>query len=155
RADGRMESADFEVVRVSGVRAVKLVSTAAPEDVDQLRSIQPEMFILVRLFADLRFRRVTADEFADWAISDAQPFYARGVKCFEIHNEPNLVAEGWGQSWQNGGEFSDWFLRVYARLKAAYPDAQLGYPGLSPGPQLNGIRLAEDDFRRESEAALR
>lgn len=65
---------DFEAVRVGRVEAVKLLSTARPEDVDRLRQINPDMFIMVRLFASFQDRVVRADEFASWVEADmAQP----------------------------------------------------------------------------------
>lgn len=132
RADGRMQPADFTVVAQARVEAVKLLSSAAPEDVDRLRAINPQMFILVRLFADFRNRVVRAEDFASWVSHDMGQFYQRGVRHFEIHNEVNLRAEGWGLSWQTGRDFAAWWLTVRSRLKALYPEARFGWPGLSP-----------------------
>ncbi len=132
RADGRLEAADFEVVAQARLEAVKLLTSAAPEDVDRLRAINPQMFIMVRLFADFRNRVVSADDFVSWMAGDMRGFYERGVRYYEIHNEPNLRPEGWTVSWQDGREFGAWWLAVRHSLKALFPQALFGWPGLSP-----------------------
>lgn len=132
RADGRMEALDFEVVRQARIESVKLTSTAAPEDIDRLYAIRPGMFIMVRLFADFRNRVVNPNDFAYWVQDDMRRFYERGVRYYEIHNEPNLKLEGWGQSWKDGAEFGQWWLTVRNRLKTVFPEARFGWPGLSP-----------------------
>ncbi len=149
RADGRLQPADFTVVAQARVEAVKLLSSAAPEDVDALRAIHPQMFILVRLFADFSNRVVRAEDFATWLSYDMGQFYQRGVRYFEIHNEVNLKVEGWGQSWQTGREFAAWWLTVRNRLKALYPEAKFGWPGLSPDgfpmpERTNDLRFLDD-----------
>jgi murein DD-endopeptidase MepM/ murein hydrolase activator NlpD len=156
RADGRLQEADFTVVRQSRAEAVKLLSSAAPEDVDRLRSLNPNIFILVRLFAAFHGRNYNADQFATDLTHDMGQFYRRGVRYFEIHNEPNLVTEGWTTSWQNGRDFGAWFLRVRERLKQTYPEAKLGYPGLSPdGVPAPGLRTNDLAFLSESDEAAR
>ena len=50
-------------------------------------------------------------------MGDLVPFYSRGVRYFEVHNEPNLVPEGWTQSWSDGQSFGAWFLDVVNRLR--------------------------------------
>lgn len=132
RADGRMQEADFAAVARARIEAVKLTSTASPDDVNRLLAINPQMFVMVRLFADFRDRVVRAEDFASWLTYDTGQFYQRGVRYFEIHNEVNLRAEGWGQSWQNGREFAQWWLTVRGVLKSLYPEAKFGWPGLSP-----------------------
>jgi len=132
RADGRLEAADFEVVAQARLEAVKLLTSAAPEDVDRLRAINPQIFIMVRLFADFRNRVVSAEDFVSWMVGDMRGFYERGVRYYEIHNEPNLRPEGWTVSWQDGREFGAWWLAVRRGLKALFPQALFGWPGLSP-----------------------
>lgn len=149
RADGRLEAADFEVVAQARLEAVKLLTTAAPEDVDRLRAINPQMFVMVRLFADFKNRIVNADDFVSWMAGDMRGFYERGVRYYEIHNEPNLKLEGWLTSWQNGREFGAWWLAVRRGLKALFPQALFGWPGLSPDgfpmpERTNDLRFLEE-----------
>jgi murein DD-endopeptidase MepM/ murein hydrolase activator NlpD len=155
RADGPLLAADFPVFTQARIEAVKLVSTARPENVDQLRGINPRMFIMVRLFASFDGRVVRPDEFVSWLAPDMNQFYQRGLRYFEVHNEPNLRPEGWTTSWQNGRDFGDWFIEVRNRLKTLFPQALLGYPGLSPGGTIDGLRMNALDFLTGSDQACR
>jgi hypothetical protein len=155
RADGRMQPADYPALSQARIEAVKLMSTAAPEDVDALRAFNSRVFLMVRLFASFDGRHVRPDEFVSWLAPDMQQFYQRGVRYFEIHNEPNLRPEGWTTSWNDGREFGNWFLDVRARLKQQFPQALLGYPGLSPGETISGLRMRALDFLDGSDEACR
>lgn len=158
RADGRMQSADFNTVRQAKIEAVKLLTTAAPEDVDALRSINTSMLIVVRIFMDFRGRVITPEQFV--RDSGVSVFHDKGVRLFEIHNEPNLKQEGLSMdnsigSWRNGFEFGTWFADVYGRLKAQFPDSKFGFPGLSPGPFSPGERMDEREFLDGATSAFR
>jgi hypothetical protein len=117
--------------------------------VDALREAIPGVFIMARLYEDFRGgRRITADQFAQKFMprspgqqpSDLQRLYDKGVRYFEVHNEPNLVEEGFGASWASGEDFAAWFVDVVRLLKLWYPEAKWGLPGLSPGPAAPGTR---------------
>ncbi len=155
RADGPLHDPDLEAIRVARVEAVKLMTTSRPENIDQLRQINPDMFIVVRMHADFTNRVVPAADFAHWMEGDMLPFYSKGIRYFEVHNEPNLTQEGWQQSWRDGREFGAWFQDVVARLKARYPEVKFGYPGLSPGGDVGGIRYNSNGFLAGSEDAIR
>ncbi len=155
RADGRMQAADFDVVAQARMEAVKLMSTAAPEDVDRLKAIRPDVFVMVRLFANFENRVVAAEDFAQWVTHDMGRFYQRGVRYYEIHNEPNLKVEGWMRSWQNGREFGAWWLTVRNRLKSLYPEAKFGWPGLSPDGFPMPERTNDMQFLRDAAEAVR
>jgi hypothetical protein len=155
RADGRMQEADYPALSAGRAEAVKLMSTAAPEDVDRLRTFNSRIFLMVRLFASFDNRTVRPDEFVSWLAPDMNAFYQRGVRYFEIHNEPNLRPEGWTTSWNDGHEFGNWFIDVRTRLRQQFPQALLGYPGLSPGAGIPGLRMALTDFLDGSDEACR
>jgi murein DD-endopeptidase MepM/ murein hydrolase activator NlpD len=155
RADGPLAGPDLEAVRVGRVEAVKLMTTSRPENVDQLRKINPNMFLVARMHADFANRVVPAAEFARWMEGDMAPLYHKGVRYFEVHNEPNLSQEGWKRSWQDGREFGAWYLDVVARLKARFPGVKFGYPGLSPGGDVPGIRMNSNAFLSGSDDAIR
>ncbi|MBI4770077.1 MAG: M23 family metallopeptidase, partial [Chloroflexi bacterium] len=93
RADGPLLDPDYNAIQTARVEAVKLTTSARPENVDRLRQINPNMFIMVRLFADFRNRTVRPDEFASWVEGDMAQFYSRGLRYFEVHNEVNLQIE--------------------------------------------------------------
>ncbi len=73
----------------------------------------------------------------------------------QIHNEPNLRHEGWLSAWANGHEFAAWFISVLNAYRQAFPTAKLGYPALSPGIDVPGVRLAESTFMAQSAEAVR
>lgn len=154
RADGRMQAADFDTVRFAKIEAVKLLDTADPLDVDVLKSIKSDMFILVRLFEDFRNRIISPGDFVSWKIDKIRQFYNKGVRYFEIHNEPNLILEGLGTTWNNGFGFTNWFNTVYSLLKNVFPDVQFGFPGTSPGATIPGIRMDNKTFLDQCNSAL-
>jgi hypothetical protein len=154
RTDGRLDEADFATIRLARVEAVKLLTWARPEEVDRLRTLRPDMFILMRLMTKIG----APNQFSEFFVSEVQAymaaFYARGLRYFELHNEPNLALEGCGSSWQNGADFARFFLEVRDRLKAQFPEALLGWPGLSPGPALPGVRQKDTEFLAQATAAV-
>jgi lysozyme len=138
----------FEAVRQSKVRAVKMLAPdLQPGEVAALRNINPDMFIMARLFSGQLNNpqgdgtpegagRWFANEIAD-ATNSNNPMnraYNSGLRYFEVHNEPNLSGEGLGVNWRDGAEFARFFNTVVAALKPRYPEARFGFPGLSPGP---------------------
>jgi len=155
RADGRLEEPDLAVIRLAKVEAVKLLSTASPNDVDRLRAINPQMFIMVRMYANFKNRIVSPDDFASWMAGDLRPFYERGILHYEVHNEPNLAEEGWKSSWRNGHEFAAWFMRVRQNLVAVYPEMKFGFPGLSPNGIVIPDRTDDKNFFGEADLAVR
>jgi murein DD-endopeptidase MepM/ murein hydrolase activator NlpD len=155
RADGPLQASDYGPVGQARVEAVKLLSTARPEDVDQLRALNSRVFILLRMYASFDGRKVSSADFASWMVGDLAPFYSRGLRYFEVHNEPNLVPEGWTQSWSDGQAFGAWFADVVNRLRPHFPGALFGFPGLSPGDAIPGLRMAALDFLAGADAACR
>lgn len=154
RADGRLIPGDLRIVSESGLRAVKLLSTASSEDVLALQAIDRGMFILVRLFADMSSRRASPEDFCSWVVDDMRRFYRLGIRWFEVHNEPNLKAEGLDKSWSNGREFGAWFLAVRNNLKTTFPEALFGFPGLSPNSFLVQWRYDDIAFISEARGAV-
>lgn len=155
RTDGPLQASDYPPAGQARVEAVKLLSSAQASDIDQLRALNPRLFILVRMFASFDGRNVSSADFANWMTGDLAPFYSRGVRYFEVHNEPNLVPEGWTQSWNDGQAFGAWFLDVVKRLRVVFPQALFGFPGLSPGDAIPGLRAAALDFLTGADAACR
>ncbi len=155
RANGPEQSADFPLTGTARLEAVKLLSSAQAANVDTLRAINPKLFFVVRMFASFDGRHVSSADFASWMAGDLAPFYSRGIRYFEVHNEPNLVPEGWTQSWADGQAFGAWFIDVVNRLRPVFPEARFGFPGLSPGDGIPGLRVAALDFLTGADAACR
>jgi hypothetical protein len=72
----------------------------------------------------------------------------------ELHNEPNLTAEGLGNSWANGRIFNDWWLDLLWRYRQGFPGVPFIYPGLSPGSTVSGIKLDHIQFLEASREAV-
>lgn len=72
-----------------------------------------------------------------------------------VHNEPNLISEGLGKGWSDGAGFASFFATVAQVYRSAFPGCKLGYPALSPGGQVAGVRADERIFAQQSIAAIR
>lgn len=158
RADGELQDADFDLVQRARVEAVKLLSYATMASVERLRAINPEVFILLRAFVPFgEGRLITPQQFFEFTVNDVARIYDAdpAVRYIEIHNEPNLRGEGWGASWSDGRAFAAWFLQVLDLYRQRFPEAKLGFPGLSPGPTSEaGGRLDSEVFLEQAEPAV-
>ncbi len=146
RLDGPMAEADWQVLQSANAEALELVSEASPADVDRARQANPNMLIVVRLWTDFGGRVVRAADFVSRVENAMGEFYRRGVRYFEVHHQPNLTPEGAGTIWSDGAEFGGWFLEAMGLLKAQYPEALFGWPGLSPGASIVGMRQGLWEF---------
>ncbi|MGQ0605248.1 MAG: hypothetical protein ACT4QE_26525 [Anaerolineales bacterium] len=159
RADGELQEADYGLVTRARPEAIKLTSYATPETVTRLRAINPDLFVMLRAFVPFgEGRRITAQEFFDFTVNDVARLYDYDpqIRYIELHNEPNLRREGWGASWANGQQFAEWFLQVAELYRARFPEALLGFPGLSPGPTLDANGRSDSEiFLAEAADAAR
>jgi hypothetical protein len=160
RTTGELEEADYPIVARARLEAVKITSHATLATVQQLRAINPDMFILVRaietLEEDGQPRKVTPAQFVERTTPDVSRLYDAdpSLRYIEIHNEPNLRSEGLDGSWNDGAGFGDWFLEVMALYRARFPDAHFGFPGLSPGPDSAAEgRVDSEAFLSQAEVA--
>jgi hypothetical protein len=159
RADGEMMPPDIEVSRTARVEAVKLTSHATSISIGALRAMNPGLFIMVRPIMALsqngQPRRVSASEFVDATSSDLQRLFDAdpSIQYVEVHNEPNLAQEGLGGSWANGAEFSSWLQDVMRLYRQKWPYKKYGFPGLSPGDTISGVREGMRQFLSESALA--
>ncbi len=163
----------YAVVRQTKVRAVKMFAPdLQPDEVIRLRQINPDMFIMARLFsAQLGERRPqgfanpTPEDTARWFINEVadrgdgnnpmnRAYHAASIEYFEVHNEPNLRYEGVGVNWHDGAEFARFFNTTVDILKQDYPKAKFGFPGLSPGSVDGGRPIDMWTFLDQAQAAL-
>ena len=143
-----------EIIKTAKIEAYKGLSNESPATMGVLKDINPDMFVLIRLFAKVNEESQTAGEFVNKVGQDARAWYAAGVRHFEVHNEPNLTVEGMFQSWDSGAQFSTWWWSVVRSLQEDMPDAKWGYPGLSPGFTIESIRYDPIRFWDESWQAV-
>lgn len=154
--------AEFREFRTLKPGVIKVLSAHSEGSVRRLATENPNVQWIVRAFLSFRGRSITPQQFYDWTINDLtraiQSLRAEGVAddsiWIEIHNEPNLVNEGWTTSWQNGSQFADWLKAVKAKYQQIFPQINYVYPGLSPGDNVPGIRTDSTRFLEESETAV-
>lgn len=136
---------------------IKVLSFHPPEDIGLLAQSQPDAHWIVRVFLEFGGRNITPAQFVEFTLSDTvrtlDVLAGRDV-IIELHNEPNLTAEGWQTTWQDGAQFAEWWLEVYAGYKKALPTARIIYPGLSPGASVTGIRRDHWQFMEASRSAV-
>lgn len=134
-----LTSPELDCLRIGKVHAFKALTLQHPPNnaalVDQVRSVNPDIFIMARLMfpsdSDNK-TKFTPQQFVDYVLPPALVMYDKGVEYYEIHNEPNLFIEGWSWNWVNGIAFGNWFNEVCAILRNSMPNAKFGFPGLSP-----------------------
>jgi len=152
----------YDIVKQARMEAVKLLA-AADIDEDVVHNLQNlgVNFIMARLFAKFEKPR-SAQSFVDEVSGATQKLYDAGVRYFEVHNEPNLHhkdgPEGMWVNWQNGREFGDFLLECLSSLRTRFPTGKFGWPGLSPGDDVNDeqgkpLRYSSAQFLDEAEVA--
>jgi murein DD-endopeptidase MepM/ murein hydrolase activator NlpD len=154
RIGGALEEADLALVVEARLEALKLSLEETKETIERLRAIDPGIFLVTRVTADFSNGGITPETFVAAVGPDVGRHYRLGIRHFEIHANPNLQMEGWRRSWGGGAEFGGWFRSVIDRLHRDYPEARLGFPGLSPGGSLTGQRMHWGEFLDEAEEAV-
>lgn len=149
----------LDVVQQCGFESVKVLCPGTSAGQVQTLRAKGAKFIYARLFAKMDERRgdslgQRATWFFNEVISALRDLYNAGLRYVEIHNEPNLVNEGLGTNWNNGTEFATWFMLVAQFLETALPGIQCGFPGLSPGGTIPGIRQDSTTFFNQAQRAV-
>ncbi len=152
-ADPTISDAEISTFTAFRPGIIKLLSFHDPAAVQKLAAAHPDASWIVRAFLDFGGRRITPQQFFDYTINDMRRTLAilRGRDVvIELHNEPNLVVEGLGSSWADGGEFARWWLELLRIYRNALPSERFIYPGLSPG---SDVRNQKHDHIRFVEAS--
>jgi hypothetical protein len=133
RNDYHLAQADLDMIRIARLEAVKFLSFTDPIEALRVRRINPDIFIMVRLFSgELDSGKMqTPIDFVGKRSPEIKGWLAQGVRDFEITNEPNLLCEKYGLFCSPEG-FCIWFERVLTLLREQFPEAKFGFPGLSP-----------------------
>lgn len=125
---------DFQLIRHMRAGVVKMMSHTRPHVFSRLSQENPDMLIITRLYDDrlTNGHSITPFEFAKrmtTIIASLLPY----CQTFQIHNEPNHRdgIEGWGCGDSDAVSFARWFNEAYGILKAAFPQAAFGFPGLA------------------------
>jgi hypothetical protein len=140
----------LEAVRTARLEAVRVAQTESKATVDALRTINPASFLLARLTTPYGQAPVSSQDFRAQVEPHLGRLYRLGVRHFEVHTHPNLQFEGWGRSWEDGAGFARWFTEVVEGLRGSFPEAQLGFPGVSPGGFVSGQRADARQFLEDA-----
>ncbi len=154
RGDSLFDEYDYQVINVTKMEAVKVGSDISETAILKLREINSSLYIMARLYYPLDQRKVEPEEWAERALPDVARMVDKGVDYFEVHQSPNLQSEGWSYAWYSGTDFGRWWLDVVNMLKDRFPGVKYGFPGLSPGGQVEGQRMDAAAFLEGAEAAL-
>jgi murein DD-endopeptidase MepM/ murein hydrolase activator NlpD len=154
RGKGAYMDADYKVVQIARLEAVKVGRDASVQSINRLKAVNPAIFLMARLHYKLPQERTKPSDWAASMIPDMQKLYQLGIKYYEIHRSPNLYSEGWGESWSSGSEFARWWLDVRNLLRDRYGDAKFGFPGLSMGEKINGHRYDAEAFLDEADEVI-
>lgn len=142
---GDLSASELALFALARPGVVKVLSSHSGPSVERLARDHPGAAFIIRAFLHFGGRNITPAQFVEWTLSDVQRAVAAsgpGREVWvELHNEPNLVAEGLGASWANAVGFSNWLLDVLGRYRAALPaNVRTLFPGLSPGGDVPGVR---------------
>ena len=111
----------------------------------------------MRAFLHFGGRAVTPEQFWEWTYSDVvRTLDALGWResWVELHNEPNLVAEGLLGAWQDGAQFAQWWLQVLALYRQKMPQQRFLFPALSPGGDIADVRQSSETFLEQAREAV-
>ncbi|MDX1616169.1 MAG: peptidoglycan DD-metalloendopeptidase family protein [Candidatus Promineifilaceae bacterium] len=156
-ADPAISAAELEEFSQLRPGVIKLLSFHEPAAVAELARAHPEAVFIVRAFLSFGGRTISPEQFIVDTIGDMRRTLTslKGRKVLvELHNEPNIVAEGLGSAWADGQAFNAWFLELLKKYRRALPDVPFLYPGLSPGSDVRGVKSDHIRFIEASRAAV-
>jgi hypothetical protein len=156
-ADPGISPAEIETFKTMRPGMIKVLSFHDPDGIRQLAQNHPDAHWVVRAFLDFGNRNISPQQFFDFTISDTHRtlnLLPRERTVIELHNEPNLVMEGLGSSWQDGASFSRWWLQLLALFRRELPGMRFIYPGLSPGHDVSNIKQDHIRFIEASREAV-
>ncbi len=140
RNDASFPEADYRAIQIARFETIKLLSFTKPEVYIRLRSMNPRIEFIVRLWDDRigTGRHPSPKEFVERHLPTIKQLHALNldppIVKFEIHNEPNHHQryEGWGSTDADARDFRSWYREVLKRLREGAPWAEFGFPGLAP-----------------------
>lgn len=156
-ADPDIGEAEFREFGDMRPGMIKVLTHHKTEDVARLAQEHPDAKWVVRAFLSFGGRNVSPGQFLAWTRPEVERLLTalpgKDV-VVELHNEPNLRAEGLYASWQNGTEFGRWWLELLDQYRRALPGVRFIYPGLSPGSSVTNTKLDHIQFVEASREAV-
>ncbi|MEX0789024.1 MAG: M23 family metallopeptidase [Anaerolineales bacterium] len=147
-----LRPSDIDLSIRARLEAIAIERTDRSDAVRRLTRAIPGIFILVRLGVDPEGEGAAA-AFVERVRDDVVRWYGHGVRHFEVQPNPNLQSGGWGWGWRDGGEFGRWFEEVVSGLRVDCGEAQFGFPCLSPGDAVTGLRHDSAAFLDQADSA--
>jgi hypothetical protein len=135
---------------------IKVLSMHGADDIARLASAHEDAHWIIRSFLSFGGRHITPGQFVNDTIKDlrrALDQLSDKNVVVELHNEPNLIAEGLDTSWTDGEAFEKWWLDVLRRYRSALPGVRFIYPGLSTGSTVLGVKQDHIKFLEASRGA--
>jgi hypothetical protein len=154
RVGAPLQEEDFNLIRLAKMEAVKIELNESLDMVERLRKYNPDLLLVARVTSDFSSEELSAAQFFSIVENNVGRLYRSGIRFFELHSNPNLESAGWRRSWRDGLSFSLWFTEVSRMIKARFPEAKIGFPGLSPGKLVPGRRADDAQFLNEAESAI-
>lgn len=151
---GEAEHNEFAELR-PGI--IKVLSFHNADDIGRLAAAHPDAQFIIRAFLSMEGRKISPGKFVADTVSDVRRALAQLRKhdvVVELHNEPNLAAEGLGSSWSDGTTFNIWYQELLKRYRQTLPGIRFIFPGLSPGGKVTGTKLDHIQFLEASRAAV-
>lgn len=156
-ADPGISQAEIDEFALMRPGMIKLLSFHDPAAVQKLAAAHANARWIVRAFLSFGGRNISPAQFLNDTVSDVRRtlnFLQNKDVVVELHNEPNLVAEGLGSSWSDGASFARWWLEVLGLYRQALPGVRFIYPGLSPGAAVSNLKQDHIQFIEASRAAV-
>lgn len=129
---------DWQAFDTAKLQAIKFMSNHALNDIKAGVQRVSASSVYFRMYADPNDANAMSSGTSFFNVHRGwlDQLYAIGVYNWEIHNEPNLNAEGNGVYWQGSSGFSAWYRECARLIRQYYPKARIIYPGLSPQPDV-------------------
>lgn len=121
---------------------------------EQIKKYKKNTFIVVIVDEAITVNNIKPSQYLQSIRAEIEKCYDEGIRYFQIGKSPNLNQNGLNHAWRSPMEFSQWWIDVCSPLKEFFKDIRIGYPSLSQGSPIPGIRIDSKQFMLESGDAI-
>lgn len=154
RRGGSMQEVDYAVIEQARIEAVRIHAKTTTNTLLRMQEMFPEMFFLARMTHLDTSKPLSPRKWLEGMRIDIDRLYKQGVRYFEIQQSPNLQQFGWRTTWSSGDQFAGWWLAIAEKLWVEFSGIKLGFPGVSPGKHVPGLRMDADVFLDGADPAM-
>jgi murein DD-endopeptidase MepM/ murein hydrolase activator NlpD len=154
RWGGSMQEVDYSVIDKARIEAVRIHAKTTSNTLIRMQELFPEIFFLARMTIEDGSKPLSPRKWLEGMRLDIERLYKHGVRYFEIQQSPNLLQFGWRTTWSSGEQFAAWWLAVAEKLWVEFSGIKLGFPGVSPGGQVPGLRMDSTVFLDGADPAM-